>query len=1122
MTSLFLDVLNTSFSATWVVLAVVLARLLLKKAPRWTICGLWALVAARLLIGSGITAPFSMIPSTEVIPPQSLYEQAPAIHSGVTILDNAINPVYTESLRPMPGASVNPLQIWTAVFAYLWAAGMAVMALWAVVSWLRVRRQVRESICDNGVYLCDQIASPFIFGLFLPKIYLPSDLSNYARAHVIAHEQAHLRRRDHWWKPLGFVLLTVNWFNPAMWLAYILLCRDIEMACDEKVVQNYAVEEKKAYSAALLRCSVNSRRITACPLAFGEVGVKQRVKSVLNYKKPAFWVILAAVVLTTVLAVGLLTSPESPTPEIRWEGTLYVQNGRPAKELPQDAVEVGTLEGIELYHSYARQNGFAVNLSESYVGLRLYLANETLYLTEIGGNSWLPFVPKHSPGDVCDLLAYDVQCILNLISEEVTLTDFLSKDGELELRQILMASLERMEPSMDWDFHMLANNYAENTCILIDKMDFSLHWLLLRRENDWLMVYRDENWAASAWAFESPELDAFIAPWQNDLSANTAIFAPFATGDNAICLENCTYAADEIVLRYAIPTNAPGSVTTDTQWERQAHASYADKTISIQCRPYGRQDWMEIRYRDQREPLHTYGFQSMDLTLENGATGTLYHSNDPDRWSEIVLNTTQGQLYVTAPIAAVQQTDWIAEDYRMALAILNTLSLTRNGNSLFGTPADDENLSLGICLHLENITSDGATLVCTQDGTLWHEIITGSNWSMQKYQDGEWVELLPEESVWTAVAYPIPIGGSRSFSLNWSRMVGTLEPGRYRIGKHFTAYEQVTHLQAGKESVGQTCYAEFELNPLGIRLHMESVAPGGAKLICTQDGTPWKTITTGSDWTLEKHTADGWVSVLPEDTTWSDIAIEVKQGGITSMSLNWNQFMGVLEPGRYRVGKTFTGFGEFTVDGTCALGEGARQTCCAEFIIEQPTASSQEHFSDELRQAVQELWRAYDAMSEFDRLASSTMPGSGTREYDEWTAVEQFVGREIPNPLEALDSLEKGNWAAAPVGYNGGSRFYVSFHGTRDGQVQRVAVDSGYRRDGMRVAVKAELHSDSPENARSTEITADSGEEYEARTATLTRGSLEYTLRVMGDPGTGEALQALLEELLPYFEEISA
>ena len=263
MTDLFLTILNLSFSATWVVLAVVLARLLLKKAPRRLVCALWALVALRLLFG-GIEAPFSLLPSTELIPPESLFDQAPELHIGISGIDDAVNPIYSESLRPTPGASVNPLQVWLAVFANVWVLGMGVMAIWAGVSCYRVRRQVRACIpAEEGVYLCDRIASPFIFGLFRPKIYLPSDLGGASRAHVIAHERAHLTRKDHWWKPLGFLLLSVHWFNPLLWLAYVLLCRDIELACDEKVVHNFGAEEKKAYSAALLRCSVGTARSAA-------------------------------------------------------------------------------------------------------------------------------------------------------------------------------------------------------------------------------------------------------------------------------------------------------------------------------------------------------------------------------------------------------------------------------------------------------------------------------------------------------------------------------------------------------------------------------------------------------------------------------------------------------------------------------------------------------------------------------------------------------------------------------------------------------------------------------------------------------------------------------------------
>ena len=199
MTDLFLEVLNSSFAASWLVLAVIAARPLLKKAPRWMVCGLWVLVAVRLIFG-GIEAPFSLLPSDQIIPPESQYALAPAIHSGISSIDNAINPVYSEALRANPTASINPLQVWLAVFANLWILGVGAMSIWAAFSWCRVRQQVRESIPgQDGVFLCDRISSPFSFGLFRPRIYLPSDLADESRAHVIAHERALLARRDLWW-----------------------------------------------------------------------------------------------------------------------------------------------------------------------------------------------------------------------------------------------------------------------------------------------------------------------------------------------------------------------------------------------------------------------------------------------------------------------------------------------------------------------------------------------------------------------------------------------------------------------------------------------------------------------------------------------------------------------------------------------------------------------------------------------------------------------------------------------------------------------------------------------------------------------------------------------------------
>ena len=196
------------------------------------------------------------------------------------------------------------------VAGILWLAGIAAMLLYTAVSYFLLRRRVATAVLlRNNIYQSENVDSPFVLGIIKPKIYLPFQMDGKNLEHVIAHEESHIRRKDHWWKPFGFVLLALHWFNPLMWLGYILLCRDIELACDEKVIKEMDNENRADYTQALVACSVNRRRIAACPLAFGEVGVKERVKSVMNYKKPAFWIIVAAVVTCVAVAVCFLTNP---------------------------------------------------------------------------------------------------------------------------------------------------------------------------------------------------------------------------------------------------------------------------------------------------------------------------------------------------------------------------------------------------------------------------------------------------------------------------------------------------------------------------------------------------------------------------------------------------------------------------------------------------------------------------------------------------------------------------------------------------------------------------------------------------------------------------------------------
>lgn len=311
MSEVFLKIVNMSISAGWIVLAVILLRLLLKKAPKWITVLLWGLVAVRLLCPFSIESILSLMPSGETISPEIMMEKVPQIDSGVPIVNTIVNPYISESFAPNPDDSANPLQIIVPLLAIAWVVGIVGMLLYTAISYLRLRRKIGTAVLlKDNIYQSESVVSPFVLGIIKPKIYLPFNMANKDLEHVIAHENAHIRRKDHLWKPLGFLILSVYWFNPLMWLGYILLCRDIELACDEKVIKEFDTLQKADYSEALLNCSVNRRIIAACPLAFGEVGVKNRVKTILNYKKPAFWIVVVAIVTSIAVAVCFLTNPK--------------------------------------------------------------------------------------------------------------------------------------------------------------------------------------------------------------------------------------------------------------------------------------------------------------------------------------------------------------------------------------------------------------------------------------------------------------------------------------------------------------------------------------------------------------------------------------------------------------------------------------------------------------------------------------------------------------------------------------------------------------------------------------------------------------------------------------------
>lgn len=323
MDDVFLKLLNLSISASWLILAVLVLRVVLKKAPKWVMPLLWGVVALRLVCLFSIESALSLIPSAETIPSEIVTEtREPVLYEQAT-LDIVTNPTLPSAAEVYVGVSRQQAQVDFNIYSVLWLAGMAALLVHALVSAGKLKRKLATAILlRDNIYESEFVDSPFVFGVVKPNIYLPMHMDEGTAAYVIAHEHAHLARRDHWWKVLGYLVLALHWFNPLVWVAYILFCRDIELACDEKVVKGLDGAARADYSQALLSCAAPKRAVAACPLAFGEGNIKTRVKSALHYKKPAFWVAAAAVLAVVIMAVCFLTNPRSERGSLVWAQKL--------------------------------------------------------------------------------------------------------------------------------------------------------------------------------------------------------------------------------------------------------------------------------------------------------------------------------------------------------------------------------------------------------------------------------------------------------------------------------------------------------------------------------------------------------------------------------------------------------------------------------------------------------------------------------------------------------------------------------------------------------------------------------------------------------------------------------
>ena len=435
MAAVFLKLLNLSISASWLVLAVLVLRLVSKRSPKWMNVLLWGIVALRLVLPFSVESALSLIPSAETVSPAVVqFDPAPTITSGVSVIDNAVNPSLSEHFAAVPTASVNPLYVWAYLAGWVWLIGLGVMLLYALASYLRLRRRVSVSLCvRENIYLCDAISSPFILGVVKPRIYLPSGLDEVQRQNVLSHERAHLARRDHWWKPLGFALLAVYWFNPVLWLAYALLCRDIELACDERVIRTMDESAVKTYSTVLLACSMPRKAVITCPLAFGEVAVKERVRNALRYKKPAFWVVAASVAVCVVVAVCFLTNPPTDTDAaglvgFHREQVTYAdvtdESGAQPSNVQLTAEETDAVYALLDALQYKRL-GAASAMEDCYA--RLYFIS--------------------AAGERCEIMLSEREMLVNPITDGKTARLYELHSGSAELRDYLFGCIGASEPA---------------------------------------------------------------------------------------------------------------------------------------------------------------------------------------------------------------------------------------------------------------------------------------------------------------------------------------------------------------------------------------------------------------------------------------------------------------------------------------------------------------------------------------------------------------------------------------------------------------------------------------------------------------------------------------------------
>uniref|UniRef100_UPI0040568C36 M56 family metallopeptidase n=1 Tax=Agathobacter sp. TaxID=2021311 RepID=UPI0040568C36 len=761
MNELYLKIISMSLSASWLVPAVLILRLVLKKAPKWIHVLLWGIVAVRLICPFTLESSVSLIPDSvgsgelvtewaddyiddiDIYTPDSIYYDA-AVGAGREPISDGEGGYYVVTKHDQLGEPATIYNTVIPVLSVVWFIGMAILVLYTVISYWRLHSKLNTAIrYKDNIFQSENVNSPFVLGIIKPKIYLPFHMDGQDMEHVIAHERAHLKRKDHLWKPLGFLLLTIHWFNPLMWLAYILLCRDIELACDEKVIKELGNEQKADYTQALVSCSVNRRMIAACPLAFGEVGVKERVKSVMNYKKPAFWVILVSVIACIVIAVCFLTNPKQDSYTLR----IVVPAGSQEEFVYSDE-EISTIKSSIKIWSGDGLGDTEVLLSP--VNETTEAGYTATYLThgmpvefDAEKDTWFKVGVNMQNRTDKDLIVYvKVENVEVRISDESTPDSIAFKAEVLEIHDGYFL----VKPESGW-----AINSADQIEVPMENMDPSLE----PQVGDIIEI-----------TYDGKILETYPARLSNVYSIKVVEEAMSVTS------ESDTWDFSDVASIQVINGNngecvtfVKGTTKPDFQKILDLCQNLEKSTDSEENSRVG-YNYCVVMYDDNSQKLHSITPYKDGCTVDD----TFYNYSDTD--TNIYDNASVKLLdYLGLLFYPAEDTSELIEN-----SLLTTTEFT-----------EEVNILANVEIQIAEYNSTGGSLEITNHSG--KELTTGEQVDIQINSDGKWYRIEQiYDALWEEVAYKLPDEQTTTLTIQWSFMYGKLPAGSYRIVKEVTDY----------------------------------------------------------------------------------------------------------------------------------------------------------------------------------------------------------------------------------------------------------------------------------------------------------------------------------------------